>query len=99
MNRPFVKGYFRPTLYNGPLPRLVPQPLHITGMINSRRKNRIKRQAQFVANSELMRDIRREAFIEQTLVKSADRKMEAPFAKNLNDWCTPPTSCLPPFLS
>lgn len=36
-------AYFRPTLYNPPLPRLKPQPLHITGMIVWRRKARFHR--------------------------------------------------------
>ncbi|EDR13137.1 uncharacterized protein LACBIDRAFT_322596 [Laccaria bicolor S238N-H82] len=36
-------GLMRPTLYHGPLPRMKPQPIHVTGMIVSRKKAREKR--------------------------------------------------------
>ncbi|PVG02074.1 hypothetical protein CPB86DRAFT_773049 [Serendipita vermifera] len=43
-NRPRLTGaYMRPTYYNKPLPRLKPQPIHITMMINKRLKARQRR--------------------------------------------------------
>ncbi|KIJ51286.1 hypothetical protein M422DRAFT_158593 [Sphaerobolus stellatus SS14] len=45
-NRPILTGsILRPTLYNPPLPRMKPQPIHISAMIYSRRKARERRMA------------------------------------------------------
>ncbi|KAI0288617.1 hypothetical protein BC826DRAFT_915617, partial [Russula brevipes] len=43
-NRPiFTAGFFKPNIYNGPLPRFKPQPDHIFGMIHKRRTARNRR--------------------------------------------------------
>ena len=66
--RPIMTGaYLRPTLYNGPLPRLVPQPAHITGMITWRRKARERRQAKFDGLVESTRLLGSEAQFEREL--------------------------------
>jgi hypothetical protein len=44
----------RPTLYHGPLPRMKPQPIHVTGMIVSRKKAREKRMER---QRKLLEDI------------------------------------------
>ena len=57
-NRPMLTGaFFKPTLYNGPLPRMKPQPHHITGMIVYRRKAREARQRRQKDYLETIRDL------------------------------------------
>ena len=73
-NRPILTGgYFRPTLYNGPLPRLHPQPEHISGMINYRRKARDRRNALYAVLLDWQDDLRRECQFERDLVKEVDK--------------------------
>ena len=51
----------RPTLYHGPLPRMKPQPIAISGMIRTRMKartRRIEKQARLQADLELLAEER-----------------------------------------
>ena len=70
--RPIMTGgYLRPTLFNGPLPRLVPQPLHITGMITARRAARERRVERFEQMTEQMKLIYAEYKFEDMLATKA----------------------------
>ena len=76
--RPIMTGaYLRPTLYNGPLPRLVPQPAHITGMITWRRKARERRQAKFDGLVESTRLLGSEAQFERELSQLVSQRLAA----------------------
>lgn len=61
-NRPVLTGGFmRPTLFHGPLPRMKPQPIAISGMIRTRMKARtarIEKQARLLADLELLAEER-----------------------------------------
>ena len=61
-NRPILTGGFtRATLYHGPLPRMKPQPIAISGMIRTRMKARtarIEKQARLLADLELLTEER-----------------------------------------
>ncbi|KIP06722.1 hypothetical protein PHLGIDRAFT_128138 [Phlebiopsis gigantea 11061_1 CR5-6] len=83
LTRPILKGYLRPTFFNGPLPRLYPQPPHIAGMINRRKKAFERRQARYASVKELMNDIRAEASFEEGLQRELPReqKFEGEFVK------------------
>lgn len=51
----------RPTLYHGPLPRMHPQPIAISGMIRTRMKARtarIEKQSRLLADLELLAEER-----------------------------------------
>ncbi len=70
--RPIMTGaYLRPTIYNGPLPRLTPQPAHITGMITWRRKARVRRMAKFDVYQEYTRLLGTEIQFERELAQAA----------------------------
>jgi hypothetical protein len=60
-------GYMRPSWFNKPLPRLSPQPIHITMMIASRRKARASRTMRFEQYSEWKEDMKHEARFERLL--------------------------------
>jgi hypothetical protein len=67
-NRPIITGgYLRPTWFNKPLPRLAPQPIHISMMIASRRKARASRTARFEQYSEWKEHMKHEARFERLL--------------------------------
>ncbi|GJE88826.1 LYR motif-containing protein [Phanerochaete sordida] len=67
-NRPILTGgYVMPSVYNGPLPRMKPEPAHLSGMVNWRRAARARRTAQFMSNFETLRDVDREARAERML--------------------------------
>ncbi|KAI0712468.1 hypothetical protein C8Q76DRAFT_769054 [Earliella scabrosa] len=91
--RPIMTGaYLRPTLYNGPLPRLVPQPAHITGMITWRRKARERRQAKFDGLVESTRLLGSEAQFERELsqlVLQDGEAFERVFADYAHAWRAP----------
>jgi len=73
-NRPILTGVFwRPTVVNGPLPRMTRQPLHISALIAKRRKKREQRMLEMLANRELREDIVREAKFERELALQAKR--------------------------
>ena len=69
-NRPIMTGgYMRPTWFNKPLPRLTPQPIHISMMIASRRKARASRMVRFERYNEWKEDMKHEATFERLLQK------------------------------
>lgn len=71
-SRPIFKGSFiRPSLDNKLLPRLAPQPVHITGMIVRRRIARERRWEQREILKSWANDLRNESFFEDALLKSA----------------------------
>ena len=88
--RPIMTGaYLRPSLFNGPLPRLVPQPLHITGMITWRRKARERRMANHDVCQENLALLNAERHFERNLAlaATAEGKQFSPiFADNPNGW-------------
>ncbi|KIK93619.1 hypothetical protein PAXRUDRAFT_503286 [Paxillus rubicundulus Ve08.2h10] len=68
-HHPIFKGSFiRPTYYNKLLPRLVPQPASISGMIHKRRIGRNKRFAQKEEVAGWMEDLKMESAFEQALL-------------------------------
>jgi len=85
-------AFFKPTLFNGPLPRMKPQPHHITGMIVHRRKAREVRQKRQKDYLETIRDLQMEHQFEKGVYALAGVKvgvnMEAVFggASDLEEW-------------
>ncbi|KAI0082931.1 hypothetical protein BDY19DRAFT_901318, partial [Irpex rosettiformis] len=67
--RPIITGYFRPTLYHRALPRLKPQPAHISMMIRKRRKTRETRLEVYAELKDWTDDVKREAGIEKMLAR------------------------------
>lgn len=92
--RPIMTGaYLRPSLYNGPLPRLVPQPLHITGMITSRRKARERRMASYEVCQDALMLLNAECHFERTLAAAAAKEgadFTQVFTHDLDHWRTFP---------
>ncbi|KAG1807501.1 uncharacterized protein BJ212DRAFT_1281944 [Suillus subaureus] len=71
-SRPIFKGSFiRPSFDNKLLPRLIPQPAHITGMIVRRRLARDRRWEQRETLKSWAHDLRYESLFEHALLKSA----------------------------
>ncbi|KAI0684931.1 hypothetical protein BC835DRAFT_1387032 [Cytidiella melzeri] len=92
-NRPIVTGYFRPSLYNKPLPRLKPQPAHISMMIRKRRRNRATRAEQYAQSEEWRGFALREVDFERKLSQEVLRTGNDDAGKeNSNE-----TSTQPPF--
>ncbi|KAF8839719.1 hypothetical protein BDN67DRAFT_952994 [Paxillus ammoniavirescens] len=97
--RPIFKGSFiRPTYYNKLLPRLVPQPASISGMIHKRRTGRDKRFAQKEEVAGWMEDLKMESAFEQALLAerggSRNRNKnggdgERVFSGDLDAWLKP----------
>lgn len=61
-------AFVRPTLNHGPLPRLKPQPLHITGMITKRLRVRQWRSKRLEKLRSLQQDAKLEEEFERTLL-------------------------------
>lgn len=71
-SRPIFKGSFiRPSFDNKLLPRLIPQPAHITGMIVRRRLARDRRWQQRETLKSWAHDLRCESLFEYALLKNA----------------------------
>ncbi|KAF8649132.1 hypothetical protein AX16_005995 [Volvariella volvacea WC 439] len=69
-NRPIMTGgYLRASIYNKPLPRLKPQPLHITRMIYKRRRVRERRILRIHELQEMQQILRHERDFESQLAK------------------------------
>lgn len=54
----YTGGFLRPTLYHGPLPRMKPQPEHISMLIKNRiraRERRLKLKAKFQEDMDNLR--------------------------------------------
>ena len=86
--RPVLTGaYHKPSMFNGPLPRLRPQPLHITGMIVWRRKARERRLARQEVLQEQAKLLEAESKFELMLAKkSGSTPFDQNVANNLNKW-------------
>ncbi|KAI0754714.1 hypothetical protein C8Q80DRAFT_1093371 [Daedaleopsis nitida] len=91
--RPIMTGaYLRPTLFNGPLPRLSPQPLHITGMITARRAARERRMAKHDILQDQMRLLNSEMQFERDLANAATQEgqtVERVFTDDAVAWRAP----------
>ena len=71
-NRPILTGaYLRPSLLNGPLPRMKPQPVGVSMMIRNRRLARERRLEKAERIRNLKQDMTKEAEFEQALDKLA----------------------------
>ena len=78
-NRPILTGgLFRPTIDNGPLPRMKPQPEKISGMITYRRKARLRRFAKYELQGEWRSDVAHELAFENNLARTSSK----PFAQH-----------------
>jgi hypothetical protein len=64
-----VTGYFRPSLYNKPLPRLKPQPISISMMIKKRRLARERKGEKYGELVQWRDDLRKEALFEDLAFK------------------------------
>ena len=85
--RPIMTGgYLKPTFFNKPLPRLLPQPLHITGMISARRKVRQRRLDRYDAlqNEKAFLDF--ESNFEHALAANAGSPFERVYSDELINW-------------
>ncbi|KAI0647834.1 hypothetical protein C8Q79DRAFT_952145 [Trametes meyenii] len=91
--RPIMTGgYQKPTYYHGPLPRLKPQPAHITGMITWRRKARRRRLAQYEALQEQGMLLEAERKFENDLtakIRPKRESFEPAYTDDHNDWRSP----------
>ena len=89
--RPRLKGSFLyPTYFNPPMPRLSPQPVHISMMISKRIKSREKRIAKSRLYTELMRDMSHEVNFWRQLgvVGTKDGSNESQSEWTRGDWNT-----------
>lgn len=86
--RTIFKGSFiRPTLYNKLLPRLVPQPVSISCMINKRRLRRERRYEQLVELTDWIRALEMESAFEKQLRRSGEH-IDPVFSDDPNAWRT-----------
>lgn len=81
--RTLVTGFFRPTLYNKPLPRLKPQPQHISSMIFKRRQARARRMEKVAILNDWQNFVRSERAFESQL-EGKVRKDKVPFHRIFN---------------
>ncbi|KAG6856880.1 hypothetical protein H0H87_012460 [Tephrocybe sp. NHM501043] len=91
-NRPIMTGGFlRPTFANRPLPRLKPQPWHITAMIRNRRAARERRMVALGDIQEYFQDLTFEARLEAGAAELAGKVgvVEPVFASHLGEWMEP----------
>ena len=82
-------AYLRPTSFNRALPRLQPQPMHISAMIHRRRKARERRLVQGMENVEWRKDLKREAEFETALIHKVRRdgvSMQNVYSSHLKAW-------------
>ncbi|KAI0260680.1 hypothetical protein BC834DRAFT_534795 [Gloeopeniophorella convolvens] len=90
ISRPIVTGgFFKPSIYNGPLPRLKPQPAHISGMIHKRRLGRAKHVAQQRRLSSRRADMEAEAGFEDALMAAGSRFVPTFGGPRLTKWTAP----------
>ncbi|KAG6821305.1 hypothetical protein H0H93_000166 [Arthromyces matolae] len=90
-NRPIMTGgYLRPSYWNPPLPRLKPQPVHITGMIRNRRIARERRMLTIIDIQETIQALKIEATLEEEAAKfhrnAHGANVEAVYAGHLDEW-------------
>jgi len=87
----------KPTLYHGPLPRLKPQPDHISGMIHKRRVARARRVERQRALLSQMQDLQVEAKFEGNLAANGEQFERCFSGPHLPAWRAPLESCLEQF--
>jgi len=94
--RPILTGgYMKPTVYNGPLPRMRPQPLHVSCMINRRRRARSSRLEKNDVLKEWRSDLKMEAAFEGQLADRVGKDgvaFDKEFSDNFKDWVRPISS-------
>src|SRR5260221_8134928 len=78
-------GYLRPTWFNKPLPRLSPQPVHISMMIASRRKARVSRTVRSEQYTEWRDDMKHEARFERLLQEELAPEQARQFQRVFQD--------------
>ncbi|KAG5730963.1 hypothetical protein E4T56_gene7142 [Termitomyces sp. T112] len=91
-NRPIMTGgLLRPSYVNRPLPRLKPQPEHITGMILKRRMARERRIETLVDIQEYIQDLMFEARLETGAAELAGKAgaVDSVYASHLEEWMEP----------
>lgn len=64
----YTGGFVRPTIFHGPLPRMTPQPLHVTMTIRKRIRARERRIAQVVEMQDALEDLELESQFEEGLL-------------------------------
>ncbi|KAH9889921.1 hypothetical protein C8Q73DRAFT_736399 [Cubamyces lactineus] len=88
--RPIMTGgYLKPSFFNKPLPRLRPQPLHITGMIVSRRKARQRRLDRNDALQDEKAFLDFESSFENALAANSGSSFERFFSNHMSSWRAP----------
>src|SRR5712671_5393348 len=84
----------KPTIFHGPLPRLKPQPDHISGMIHKRRVARMRRVERQRALSSQIQDLRVEAKFEGNLAANGEQFDLCFSGSHLPAWRSPLESSL-----
>lgn len=86
--RPILTGsWIRPSLANGPLPRMKPQPEHITMMIRRRRMAYERHQAKFVELGNTSEDLEFErAFENKLFLEGMSKGLTVQTEFVSNDW-------------
>ncbi|TFK52819.1 hypothetical protein OE88DRAFT_1656428 [Heliocybe sulcata] len=91
--RPIMTGSFiRPSIFNRALPRLSPQPDHITGMIAQRKHSRAMRMEKAAVYAEYQSLMREEGVFERLLQEETERyeqDFEPIFEGHMVDWRQP----------
>ncbi|KAF9528710.1 hypothetical protein CPB83DRAFT_309370 [Crepidotus variabilis] len=87
----YTGGFIRPTMFHGPLPRMKPQPEHISMTIRNRiraREKRITRQAEM---QHALRDLELEREFEEGLLREANGNLVSLFSPDqvFNEWTRP----------
>ncbi|PFH49866.1 hypothetical protein AMATHDRAFT_62250 [Amanita thiersii Skay4041] len=80
--RPIVTGFFRASLFNPHLPRLKPQPLHMTMILKKRRLTRENRYKRYINMREQLQLIQNEQALEAGLLKQVQINLNG--GKNQN---------------
>lgn len=75
----------RPTLDNGPMPRLWPQPDHISHIIYKRKLARERRFQHQLYLQELKKDVMREAEFEEGVATATDVNVDMVFGRSQRD--------------
>ncbi|KIY70791.1 hypothetical protein CYLTODRAFT_419465, partial [Cylindrobasidium torrendii FP15055 ss-10] len=86
-NRPILTGGFMTgSLYHPPLPRMKPQPLHVTGMINYRIKKYLRLQDKQAEIQATMKDLQAEMEGERILNPNKETQF---YASASESWLSP----------
>ncbi|KAH8104732.1 hypothetical protein BXZ70DRAFT_612206 [Cristinia sonorae] len=92
-HRPVLTGgYLRATVANPPLPRMRPQPDHISGMIHKRRQASTRQWESLGEADIMLQDLKLEAEFEKSLAGAARRegvKFDPVFGDDIGAWRRP----------